>query len=85
MEWAVMAMIGVLLLGPVSCVGMCVVLIVSAYVGMDILKFFDVSIASFQVVGGFIVGIIAYSMLKAQPAFSGGEHKGAHSNPGLSP
>ena len=45
-----------------------VVIAVSALLGLEILKFFGISLASFQVGGGMLLLISAMNMLNAQPA-----------------
>jgi len=45
-----------------------VVIAISALLGLEILKFFGISLASFQVGGGMLLLISAMNMLNAQPA-----------------
>lgn len=44
-----------------------IILLVSVWVGWPILKFFGITIGSFELAGGFIVLLIALSMIKGQP------------------
>ncbi|POA14587.1 hypothetical protein C1886_26540, partial [Pseudomonas sp. FW300-N1A1] len=47
-----------------------VVIAVSALIGLQLLSFFGISIASFQVGGGLLLLMSSISMLNAQPAES---------------
>ena len=52
----------------ISSISTCVVIAVSALLGLHILEFFGISLASFQVGGGMLLLISAMNMLNAQPA-----------------
>ena len=52
----------------VSSFSACVVIAVSALAGLQILEFFGISLASFQVGGGMLLLTSALNMLNAQPA-----------------
>lgn len=52
----------------ISSISTFVVIAVSALLGLHILKFFGISLASFQVGGGMLLLISAMNMLNAQPA-----------------
>ena len=54
----------------VSAVSAFVVIAVSALAGLQIIQFFGISLASFQVGGGLLLLISAVQMLNAQPAES---------------
>ena len=43
-----------------------IVLLVAAFLGAYILRFFGISIASFQVAGGMVIMLLAFSMLQAR-------------------
>ncbi|MEY2342490.1 MarC family protein [Acidithiobacillus sp. IBUN Pt1247-S3] len=49
-----------------------VVLLISAFLGEYILRFFGISIAAFQVAGGMVLMLLAFNMLQAK---SGGRYK----------
>ncbi|MFM8865169.1 MAG: MarC family protein [Limnohabitans sp.] len=52
----------------VSSLSACIVIAASAMLGLQILSFFGISLASFQVGGGMLLLTSALSMLNAQPA-----------------
>jgi len=52
----------------ISSISTFVVIAVSALLGLHILEFFGISLASFQVGGGMLLLISAMNMLNAQPA-----------------
>lgn len=63
-----------------------IVIAASALIGLDILEFFGLSLASFQVGGGILVLMSALSMLNAQPAEAkthAGEVRAAHERAGI--
>ena len=54
----------------IAAISACVVISVSALAGLQIIEFFGISLASFQVGGGLLLLMSALQMLNAQPAES---------------
>ncbi len=54
----------------IAAISACVVIAVSALAGLQIIEFFGISLASFQVGGGMLLLMSALQMLNAQPAES---------------
>ncbi len=54
----------------IAAISACVVIAVSALAGLQIIEFFGISLASFQVGGGLLLLMSAIQMLNAQPAES---------------
>ncbi len=54
----------------IAAISACVVIAVSALAGLQIIEFFGISLASFQVGGGMLLLMSAMQMLNAQPAES---------------
>jgi len=54
----------------IAAISACVVIAVSALAGLQIIEFFGISLASFQVGGGLLLLMSAMQMLNAQPAES---------------
>src|SRR5207342_2567895 len=52
----------------VAAIGACSVIAISALAGLQIIEFFGISLASFQVGGGLLLLMSALQMLNAQPA-----------------
>lgn len=44
----------------------CIIFLISLWMGKPLLKFFDIRIAAFQLAGGFVLFLLALSLLKAE-------------------
>jgi multiple antibiotic resistance protein len=44
-----------------------VILVIVTWIGLPFLNIFGIRIPAFQIAGGFVIGIVAFSMLNAQP------------------
>lgn len=56
-----------------------------AFLGVAILRVFQVDLASFRVAGGILLLVVALSMFQSQPAQAGAEHEAPGDNPGVVP
>lgn len=56
-----------------------------AFLGVEILKVFQVDLASFRVAGGILLLVVALSMFQSQPKSEGADDHDASDNPGVVP